>query len=66
MLKVRAGLADLTLLNHRNTREGAPCVAGRCREFKPGDILGAGKASCRSRFRSSCTSWRKVDGLSAR
>ncbi len=32
MLKVLVpGLADLTVLNHRNTREGAPCVAaGRC------------------------------------
>jgi hypothetical protein len=37
MLKVLVpGLAGLTVLNHRNTREGAPCVAaGRC-----GDGLG--------------------------
>jgi hypothetical protein len=45
MLKVLVpGLADLTVLNHRNTREGAPCVAaGRCGRFNPQDILKAGE-----------------------
>jgi hypothetical protein len=45
MLKVLVpGLADLTVLNHRNTREGAPCVAaGRCGEdLGPESILKAG------------------------
>ena len=44
MLKVLVpALADLTVLNHRNTREGAPCVAaGRCGEVNPEDILKAG------------------------
>lgn len=47
MLKVLVpALADLTLLNHRNTREGAPCVAaGQCGKFKPGDILAAGEGT---------------------
>jgi len=37
-------LADLTVLNHRNTREGAPCVsAGSCREMSPTDILRGGE-----------------------
>ena len=41
MLKVLVpGLADLTVLNHRNTREGAPCVAaGRCDQIGPDAIL---------------------------
>lgn len=45
MLKVLIpALADLTVLNHRNTREGAPCVAaGRCGEVNPQDILKAGE-----------------------
>lgn len=44
MLKVLVpGLADLTLLNHRNTREGAPCIAaGRCGAVGPQDILKSG------------------------
>jgi hypothetical protein len=46
MLKVLVpGLADLTVLNHRNTREGAPCVAaGRCgEELGPDAILKSGE-----------------------
>lgn len=45
MLKVLVpGLADLTILNHRNTREGAPCVAaGRCGALGPQDVLKAGE-----------------------
>ena len=45
MLKVLVpGLADLTVLNHRNTREGAPCVAaGRCGAIGPKDILKGGE-----------------------
>lgn len=36
-------LAELTVLNHRNTREGAPCVsAGSCLEMSPNDILRGG------------------------
>jgi hypothetical protein len=48
MLKVLVpGLADLTVLNHRNTREGAPCVAaGKCTEgFGPENILKSGEGS---------------------
>ncbi len=48
MLKVLVpGLADLTVLNHRNTREGAPCIAaGRCGEnLGPQTILGAGEGT---------------------
>lgn len=37
-------LAELTVLNHRNTREGAPCVsAGACRQMSPQDILRGGE-----------------------
>lgn len=45
MLKVLVpALAELTILNHRNTREGAPCVAaGRCGEVAPEDILRSGE-----------------------
>ena len=48
MLKVRVpGLADLTVLNHRNTRECAPCIAaGRCSAtLGPKDILKSGEGS---------------------
>lgn len=47
MLKVLIpALADLTILNHRNFREGAPCVAaGACGEIGPKDILKAGEGS---------------------
>ncbi|MBI3550896.1 MAG: hypothetical protein HY077_00135 [Elusimicrobia bacterium] len=47
MLKILVpALAELTVLNHRNTREGAPCVAaGRCMPggAGPDDILKAGE-----------------------
>lgn len=45
MLKVLIpALADLTVLNHRNTREGAPCVsAGACGALGPQDILKSGE-----------------------
>lgn len=45
MLKVLIpALADLTVLNHRNTREGAPCVsAGSCLQMSPQDILKGGE-----------------------
>lgn len=38
------GLADVTLLNHRNAGEGAPCIAaGRCRGFdEPQALLSRG------------------------
>jgi len=44
MLKVLIpALAELTILNHRNTAEGAPCVsAGNCFEMGPELILGGG------------------------
>ena len=44
MLKILVpGLAELTVLNHRNTREGAPCIAaGQCGERGPQDILKSG------------------------
>jgi hypothetical protein len=47
MLKVLIpGLAELTVLNHRNTREGAPCVAaGPCFELGPDAILKGGAGS---------------------
>ena len=47
MLKVLVpGLADLTVLNHRNTREGAPCVAaGRCGAVGPQDVLKSGEGT---------------------
>jgi hypothetical protein len=47
MLKVLIpALAELTVLNHRNTAEGAPCVsAGRCFEMGPETILGGGEGT---------------------
>ena len=48
MLKVLVpGLADLTVLNHRNTREGAPCVAaGACgADLAPEKLLQAGEGT---------------------
>lgn len=39
-------LAELTVLNHRNTREGAPCVAaGPCAALNPQDILKPGEGT---------------------
>ena len=48
MLKVLVpGLADLTILNHRNTKEGAPCIAaGRCGpQLGPETLLKQGEGS---------------------
>lgn len=48
MLKVLVpGLADITLLNHRNTREGAPCIAaGQCSQnLGPQSILSGGEGT---------------------
>lgn len=48
MLKVLVpGLADLTILNHRNTKEGAPCIAaGRCSpQLGPETLLRQGEGS---------------------
>ena len=43
---------------------GGGALRGRrtLREFKPGDVLGAGKASCRSLCGSSCASWPRWTG----
>ena len=36
-------LAAITILNHRNSNEGAPCIAaGSCSEFSPSQILSQG------------------------
>jgi hypothetical protein len=46
MLKVLVpALADLTVLNHRNTKEGAPCIAaGRCTPtLNPAGLLKTGE-----------------------
>ena len=53
MLKVLVpALADLTVLNHRNTREGAPCVAaGRCGQINPQDVLKSGEGVDQIRVR---------------
>jgi hypothetical protein len=44
MLKILVpALADLTVLNHRNAREGAPCIAaGRCADIGPEAVLKSG------------------------
>ncbi|TPW21660.1 MAG: Uncharacterized protein FD126_472 [Elusimicrobia bacterium] len=64
MLKVLVpALADLTLLNHRNTREGAPCVAaGQCGKFKPGDILASGEGTEQIPVRVVLRKLAEVDG----
>ena len=54
MLKILVpALAELTLLNHRNTREGAPCVsAGRCgAELGPQNILASGAGTVQASVR---------------
>lgn len=68
MLKVLVpALADLTLLNHRNTREGAPCVAaGQCGTFKPSDILAAGEGTERIPVRVVLRKLAEVDGEGCR
>lgn len=65
MLKVLVpGLADLTLLNHRNTREGAPCIAaGRCSEtLGPSAILADGNGSVTVPVRVVLSKETRVDG----
>ena len=68
MLKVLVpGLADLTLLNHRNSQEGAPCVAaGRCGQFKPSDILAAGEGTEQIPVRVVLRKLAEVDGEGCR
>lgn len=56
-------LADLTVLNHRNTREGAPCVsAGSCREMSPRDILKDGEGVDRVKIRVVLRKETALDG----
>jgi hypothetical protein len=65
MLKVLVpGLADLTILNHRNTREGAPCIAaGRCTPaLGPGTILKEGEGSVTVPVRVQLKKVAQVDG----
>jgi hypothetical protein len=64
MLKVLIpGLADLTVLNHRNTREGAPCVAaGRCGEIGPKDILKSGEGAERVPVQVTLKKVTELDG----
>jgi len=65
MLKVLVpGLAELTVLNHRNTREGAPCIAaGRCGEgLGPQDILKAGEGTDRIPVRVVLHKVAELDG----
>lgn len=68
MLKVLVpALADLTLLNHRNTREGAPCVAaGQCGKFKPSDILASGEGTEQIPVRVVLRKLAEVDGEGCR
>jgi hypothetical protein len=65
MLKVLVpGLADLTILNHRNSREGAPCIAaGRCTQgMGPGTILAGGEGSVTVPVRVQLKKIAQVDG----
>jgi hypothetical protein len=64
MLKVLVpALADLTVLNHRNTREGAPCIAaGRCSEIKPEAILKSGEGSEEIPLRVVLKKTSEIDG----
>jgi hypothetical protein len=65
MLKVLVpGLADLTVLNHRNTAEGAPCVAaGRCdANLGPDTILKAGDGVEQVPVRVVLTKVAAIDG----
>ncbi len=56
-------LADLTVLNHRNTREGAPCVsAGSCREMSPQDILKTGEGVDQVKIRVVLRKETSIDG----
>lgn len=65
MLKVLVpGLAELTVLNHRNTREGAPCIAaGRCGgALGPQDILKAGEGTVEVPMRVTLKKVLTLDG----
>lgn len=64
MLKVLIpALADLTVLNHRNTREGAPCVAaGECGAMGPEDILRGGEGTDRIPVRVVVRKVAELDG----
>jgi hypothetical protein len=65
MLKVLVpGLADITLLNHRNTREGAPCIAaGQCTEsLGPQSILKSGEGTERIPVRVVLKKVTKIEG----
>jgi|GEM_PF-5221690 len=65
MLKVLVpGLADLTVLNHRNTREGAPCIAaGKCSAtVGPQTILQSGAGTVRAPIRVVLKKVAAIDG----
>ncbi len=64
MLKVLIpALAELTVLNHRNTREGAPCVsAGPCGAMGPQDILKEGSGAERVPIRVVLRKTVELDG----
>jgi hypothetical protein len=64
MLKVLIpALGDLTVLNHRNTREGAPCVsAGSCGALGPRDILKTGEGVDRIKVRVTLRKETAIEG----
>ena len=68
MLKILVpDLAQLTVLNHRNTREGAPCIAaGQCGERGPQDILKSGAGVDRIPVRVVLTKVAELDGAVCR
>ncbi|MBI4061302.1 MAG: hypothetical protein HY403_07710 [Elusimicrobia bacterium] len=68
MLKVLIpALADLTVLNHRNDGEGAPCVAaGRCSEVRPEDVLRGGEGADRINVRVVLRKETSIQGLVCR
>jgi hypothetical protein len=68
MLKVLVpGLADLTVLNHRNNGEGAPCVAaGPCETMNPGQILKDGSGVDAIKVRVTLHKETAIDGAVCR
>lgn len=66
MLKILVpDLAQITVLNHRNVSEGAPCIAaGRCQNGKlgPQDILKSGEGVVRVPVRVVLTKNARLDG----
>lgn len=69
MLKVLVPqLAELTILNHRNTREGAPCIAaGRCTEsLNPQSILSRSEGAERVPVRVVLKKRTELDGQTCR